>query len=147
MGVPELRTCRRFGTGGSLRSKSMSALQTGVSKKIKQVVYVTRWLRPFGLKWKRLLTWGACLRDAGGAPGVRGYLSMAWLGIHSLRPQNARLWRQRLRTCQRCPVYDRELKRCGVAGSGLGCGCFVPYKAFEGTCWLRDQGSAQGWSD
>ncbi len=112
-------------------------------KKLKRAFTV----RPFSLKWERLLEWQECLRQAERKPGVSGYLNMLWLAVASIWRADKRQWRARMRTCAKCPIYDRDLKRCGVAGTGLGCGCYVVYKALAGTCWLREQGSKQGWSD
>ena len=70
------------------------------------------------------------------------------------------VWRQRIRTCQRCPIYDRVHKACRVIsprGARLGCGCYVPFKAlsaspYEGDggrgCWGRaTMGESEGWPE
>ena len=37
-------------------------------------------------------------------------------------------WRYRLRTCWRCPIYDRSMKRCRPqTAHPLGCGCYTPF--------------------
>lgn len=39
-------------------------------------------------------------------------------------------WRYSMRRCWKCPLYDRELKRCRPwDGHELGCGCYMPFKA------------------
>jgi hypothetical protein len=58
-----------------------------------------------------------------------------------------RVWRRRMRTCLKCPIYDRELRRCRgpvfVAGTPApGCGCYVVYTAltkrpYPAGCWGR----------
>jgi hypothetical protein len=50
--------------------------------------------------------------------------------------------RFRYRACLRCPVFDRNLRRCRpYNGSAIGCGCYVPYAIAAGQkCWLRKAG-------
>lgn len=52
-------------------------------------------------------------------------------------------WRQRMRKCARCPIYDRGLHRCRpFTGSPVGCGCWMPGKAaFSDHGWLTEVGS------
>jgi len=58
-------------------------------------------------------------------------------------------WRQRIRTCGKCPIYRPATRTCGprsghllgVAGE-VGCGCYVPFMArtkapYRGGCWGR----------
>ena len=69
------------------------------------------------------------------------------LGLFDRKRTRAR-WFRRMRTCQRCFVYDPELKRCRPhSQSRLGCGCYSPFKAlFErGACWGRAEDVAPGW--
>jgi Fe-S-cluster containining protein len=55
-------------------------------------------------------------------------------------------WRRtrfsRLRRCYRCPIFDRQLKRCRpYDGSPLGCGCYMPIAAgVKEHGWLHEQG-------
>lgn len=54
-----------------------------------------------------------------------------------------RVWTRRMRTCQRCPIYDRQFRRCrGPRFNGLttGCGCYVVFQAatrapYQRGCW------------
>ncbi len=72
-------------------------------------------------------------------------------------------WRQRMRTCPKCPLYGRKVNpRTGKMegmrvcrpydGSVLGCGCFTPFlalvrKPYPRGCWAREYlpGSGLGW--
>ncbi len=105
-----------------------------------------------GLKWSRVLQWLTCLKEADRKVGPREYGQMAWLALKGALQPNAPRWRRRMRACMRCPIYDPELKRCQpYTGSPLGCGCFMPLKALQGSCWLKDLGSRingySGWDD
>lgn len=49
-------------------------------------------------------------------------------------------WRNRMRACHGCIVYDRARHSCrDTMGLGTGCGCWMPLKAmFRGPqCWVR----------
>lgn len=76
---------------------------------------------------------------------VRG-LASGWVG--------KREWRRRARTCVRCPLYDRELRRCHgpfVGGRRTGCGCYLPWmlrvrRLYPLGCWGRQfVGGNFGW--
>lgn len=65
-----------------------------------------------------------------------------------------RVWNRRMRICRRCPIYDRELRRCRgplIGGVRPGCGCYVPFSAktrrpYEDGCWGRTHlGHPFGW--
>ena len=46
--------------------------------------------------------------------------------------------------CYRCPLFDRGLKKCGDGKSGVGCGCYMPFKvAMGGGCWAHQVGVAK----
>ena len=58
-------------------------------------------------------------------------------------------WWRRMRGCQRCPLYDRRRRACGILGQTfpwggeqipLGCGCVIFKKADlpEARCWLQE---------
>lgn len=84
-------------------------------------------MRPMGLKWVRLLEWRAVIQEEWREIGWREVVHM----VHgSLFPKvKARIWRSRVRACYRCPLFDRDLKRCRpYTGSPYGCGCYVPYR-------------------
>lgn len=63
------------------------------------------------------------------------------------------VWRDRVRTCLRCPVYDRELKACFKEledGRRTGCGCYTPFKNFTANpygdgCWGHSIAVYVGW--
>ena len=58
------------------------------------------------------------------------------------------IWRERMRICYKCPVFDKTRKTCRpFEGSVMGCGCYVPYKALvKSHCWGRDRfGENFGW--
>lgn len=102
-----------------------------------------------GLKLNRLREWSAVVREEGYRVGVKGWVKMAkalW-GIARYGVDRNK-WRQRLRICHKCPVYDKQLKRCGPwTGAPYGCGCYVPYMAMEdgGPCWARQRRAESGW--
>lgn len=61
------------------------------------------------------------------------------------------LWRKRMLTCFRCPIFDRRHFRCSsVLGlTHMGCDCSMPLKAMDAdaTCWARDHGQPMGWEE
>lgn len=67
-----------------------------------------------------------------------------------------KIWKERIRTCSKCPIYHPLKKSCGhnPEVSGVGCGCYMPFKSasMAATCWARDndltlQGKVVGWSN
>jgi hypothetical protein len=73
-------------------------------------------------------------------------------------PVPADVWRDRMRVCLRCPVFNRELKAChkriesGAFHRDLGCRCYTPFLAFTavpytraGGCWAREIATNEGW--
>lgn len=53
--------------------------------------------------------------------------------------RNRRLWRDKMRTCLKCPIFDPSLHRCGPGGSPLGCRCYTPFLAlFKTTCYADE---------
>ena len=65
------------------------------------------------------------------------FVAILWVLIHSKAASRKR-WRYAMRRCWKCPIYDRELKRCRPwDGHELGCGCYMPFKALV---------SSQGWA-
>lgn len=108
---------------------------------------------------RRLKQWRAVVveeRELGNRPSLLQMLRKLF-GEHVDRAQ----WRQRMKTCPKCPVYDRELRRCRGPQIGeqppAGCGCFVPflalikqpYRSADGKrtgCWGRAlMGENFGW--
>ncbi len=77
-----------------------------------------------------------------------GFLKI--LPFFMFRKRNDRLeWARRYKTCLRCPIFDKDHKRCRPwSGSSRGCGCYVPFSniIYE-ECWGRTKyGNAIGWS-
>jgi hypothetical protein len=58
-------------------------------------------------------------------------------------------WRQRMRACYNCPVFDPQRKTCRpFPESDMGCGCYTPYSNLleDGECWGRGRfGENFGW--
>jgi hypothetical protein len=79
-----------------------------------------------------------------------------WSMVRAVRSggTSQRVWRRRMKICRRCPIYDRELRRCRgpvIGGVKPGCGCYVPFSAktrrpYEDGCWGRTHlGYPFGW--
>ena len=57
----------------------------------------------------------------------------------------------RLKTCWRCPVYNRKLRSCGsknaiIDGEPAGCLCWMPLKAgTKSDCWAYENAKMFGW--
>lgn len=92
---------------------------------------------------KRLSEWRAVLARK----GVK--VSTFALGRALLSgPVPPDVWRDRMRVCLRCPVYDAELRACRKRtsdGRVQGCSCYTPFLALtavpytlEGGCWARE---------
>lgn len=104
----------------------------------------------FGLKFSRFAEWFADIRAE--QPGPLEFLQMGRLFVRMLanprRLAPARAdYLHRLSVCERCPIFDRTLKRCR-SKDGRGCGCYVPFKALAPVdCWLREQdpSGVAGW--
>jgi hypothetical protein len=69
-------------------------------------------------------------------------------------------WWRRMRTCQRCPIYNRKARTCGTPGNFYlnketyevipeGCRCWMPWKAQckDAGCWAREEGLDFGWEE
>lgn len=87
------------------------------------------------LRFYRL--WRAALRKAG--ISVTGWktLEMFVYFLDNMPLAPRAVWRHRMRTCGRCPIYDRKTRTCGDAAT-IGCGCSSPVKALLVT--------AKGWA-
>jgi len=79
----------------------------------------------------------------------------AFLGIGSFEYTNRVVWAKRLRICMKCPLYDKEYRRCfnpnqtyetedGITRPS-GCGCYMPVKARlkDAECWLAEFDAAK----
>lgn len=100
---------------------------------------------------RRLRQWVAALRLA----GVRnvpwwGLVQAVWSG-----PVPRKVWRERMRTCMRCPLYSRPggIPLCRSSHPdmlGIGCGCYLPFTAaaaepYVGGCYGRTLAPDLGW--
>ncbi len=67
------------------------------------------------------------------------------------RKVDRKRWRERMRTCQRCVIYDRVNRRCSarIGLRDMGCDCSMPIKALfdKSTCWARDNQLPFGWNE
>ena len=112
------------------------------------------------MKLKRLKEWHHAVADA--------RTRMSWLQITraiisalSSGSVSQQVWAQRIKICNRCPIYRHVNRTCGPRSgrmlglSGeLGCGCYVPFMAktaipYVGThasgCWGKSSGVVEGW--
>lgn len=95
---------------------------------------------------KRINEWRAVL-------ALKGVKISTWALVRAVLsgPVPANVWRDRIRVCLRCPVYNATLKAChrriadGDFHLDLGCGCYVPFLALtavpyspDGGCWARE---------
>lgn len=91
---------------------------------------------------------------------LRYTLSFLTKCLSTSRRVSTSLYLRRLRTCRRCPVYNRALHSCGniqetflnpATGKSepIGCGCEIAVKAMskEATCWLNVNGIDGGWDE
>lgn len=100
------------------------------------------WLKEL-LKPANIRGWLSVLKEEGRDADWREMVRTSWsLGVEKS------VWEDRMKACGKCPVYDRQMKRCRpYTGSVAGCGCFMPYKAMarQARCWMEQVGVAQGW--
>lgn len=108
-------------------------------------------MKIFGLKLARWREWLEVLAEEQRRLTWRDWLGMAWLGLKIPFTVDRALWRQRMRSCGKCPIFDRSLHRCRpFSGSPFGCGCHVIVKAMApaAKCWARENlpvDSVYGW--
>jgi hypothetical protein len=106
-------------------------------------------MTPFALSPKRLHQWAVVAYFEGlhqtWRHRAKMWGSMLWAALS--RPASRATWRQRIRICHKCPVYDRVLRRCRPSnGSPLGCGCYVPFIAIvKKRCWGDENTENVGW--
>lgn len=101
-------------------------------------------MKILGLKLSRYRQWREVLREELRVIGwkQRFQLAIDLIG-HSLHLRRHKRMRfRRMRKCYRCPVFDKDLRRCRpFTGSPLGCGCWVPLSALcKDHGWLTDAG-------
>lgn len=102
----------------------------------------------FGLRYERLNEWREVLKEEGRSMGPKQWWHLLREATRALLyPVSRNKYLHRLVTCHRCPLYDKQLKRCRpYTGAPVGCGCFVPYRAVSpAPCWLRERFPDQGW--
>jgi len=121
-------------------SPKLGAIRASVARKVKIWQMLDR--RNPGMSPLRLYRlWSDAMRREGmWAPRhVLPLLAEAWRSRPLVSPP---VWRQRMRACGRCPIYNRETRQCGRVDPApdLGCGCSCPVKfLFRGeTCWARE---------
>ena len=101
-----------------------------------------------GLGVKRIREWGAVLAEEDRYMTRKDRLLMALEGFKAIWVSpSPKEWRLRMRICAKCPIYDKQLKRCRpFTGSTWGCGCYAPYKALTpGACWAHHRNPQAGW--
>lgn len=103
------------------------------------------------LKLKRYHEWLAVMRLHGGEATLPEKLRLLWSMVRtvalSVSPfhRSPLTWRQKIRRCQRCPVYDPVMKQCYAidheTGQTWGCRCYMPVKAaLARHGWAREVG-------
>ena len=102
-----------------------------------------------GLKASRVDQWLEVLEEESRTMTARTWyhLFVAGLTVAVRHPVQSAEFKRRIRICSRCPVYDKEMKRCRpYTGSPDGCGCYVPFKALDSRpCWIRELDPHRGW--
>ena len=112
---------------------------------------MTRLYRILKIEYRHLREWRAVLKEE-----LRqgSFLKMA-RAVMTGRV-SPRTWKRRMRTCRKCPIYDRELRRCRgpvfrADQAAAGCGCYVVFNAlakapYPAGCWGRAAlGPSFGW--
>lgn len=99
---------------------------------------------------KRIAEWQTVMAHKGVEVSVLALLRAILSG-----PVPADVWRDRMRICMRCPVYNRDLKACMQRhplepDRILGCGCYTPFKALTAApyprgCFARQITDHEGW--
>jgi Fe-S-cluster containining protein len=102
-----------------------------------------------GLRKARVYQWLEVLEEEARTMGFKTWAKMilAGLDVSLFHPVQSAEFKRRMRICQRCPVYDKELRRCRpYTGSPDGCGCYAPFKALaRQSCWIRQIDPHRGW--
>ena len=96
--------------------------------------------RPFFIRIRRIRQWLEALKAESRVVSLRFLALDLWRGALGVGGVDKTAWRQRIRACRRCPVYDRNRKTCRpYPGARIGCGCFMPLKALvrQNACWIR----------
>lgn len=102
-----------------------------------------------GLKVSRVDQWLDLLEEESRVMTKKTWwdLFVAGLRVATLHPVKSKEFKRRIRICERCPIYDRSMRRCRpYTGSPDGCGCYVPFKALDDRpCWIRLLDPTRGW--
>lgn len=101
-----------------------------------------------GLKLDKWRQWLEVLEAEGKEMGWREWLHLAKVGFKLPFNSSARtVWRERMRTCGKCPIYWRPTRQC--KRNDLGCRCWTAALAMakENNCWaqLQAPGGQIGW--
>ena len=106
---------------------------------------------------RHLREWLAVLRENDTEVTWRTWARMVTGAVQMvLRPVGRAEFVRRARVCVRCPVFDRELRRCRgpwVGGKPTGCGCYLPWflrirRPYARGCWGREVvGGDFGWEN
>jgi hypothetical protein len=101
---------------------------------------------------RHLYEWQLVLQEEGSEITWRTWWKMLRGALS--RPVSARVFRARARVCLKCPIFDRELRRCRgpwFNGNPSGCGCYLIFflrvrRPYPKGCWGRDNvGPDFGW--
>lgn len=104
------------------------------------------------------MNWTRRLREWLKAIRMAGYGNVPWWGLVLALwsgPVSRTVWRQRIRTCLRCPLYSKPggVMLCQSTHPkmyGVGCRCYIPFKALtaaphEAGCFGRMLMPDLGW--
>ena len=98
-------------------------------------------MKLFGFKVKRYEEWLTVIRiEFGRASWTDRYRLLFGILKVLLSGKKETRFRRKYRSCYRCPLHDRNLRRCRpYDGSNAGCGCYMPFKiALGGQCWINE---------
>lgn len=90
------------------------------------------------MKWlRRIPQWLSVLRLERSTLSLRAIIRALASG-----PVPRAVWRNRLKTCRACPVFNPATRQCRrfLNGNAIGCGCWLPLKALTAApypkgCW------------
>ncbi len=102
-------------------------------------------MKILGLKPSRFREWWAIVKLEGGANGILPLFKMLHKGF--MLGVGRKRWRTRLRTCMKCPIYNKDLRQCRpLWNKKMGCGCYTPFLAMtKGSCWGKVETENLGW--
>jgi len=105
-----------------------------------------------GFRAVRYVEWWRVLKTEGRRLTLGGWYELAKLVQKGLTKKEKGVgFSGKLRSCHRCLLFDRGQKKCGDGASGVGCGCYMPFKiALGGGCWANEEGIEEedvGWGE